>query len=121
MISKEKFVKILNRLKETTDLQNQINELFMRARDNIENDFCNAGSFMISHEDVVVDLLEEIFGDSGEYPNTSWWIYETDYGRNKKMNKIYEEDAKTVYKELNTAEDLYDYLLENYKKRCKNE
>ena len=112
MISKNEFVEILERLKEANDLQNKVNELFRDARDNVENDFCNGASLMISHESIVIQLLEDMFNDRFEYPNISWWIYETDYGRNKEMNKIYNSDGKTIYKSLDSAEDLYDYLIE---------
>ena len=45
MISKEKFVEIINRLKSYTELQNKINDLFRDNIDNKEMDFINAGSW----------------------------------------------------------------------------
>ena len=61
IISKEKFVEILNRLKNYDDLQDKINDLFKENIDNKEMDFVNAGSICIGHESVVVYLLENMF------------------------------------------------------------
>ena len=107
-ITKEAFVAIINRLKEATDLQRNVDKLFRDARDNIENDFMNAASLMISHESTVVELLKKLMKD--EYDNISWWIYDTDYGR--EGAKIYSaEDENVVLEDLKTPELLYDYLV----------
>jgi len=106
MISKEKFVKIINRLKETDDLQTQINKLFRNSTDNILNDFCNAGSICIMHEDLVVDLLNDMFGNNY---TLSWWLYEIDYGRKYKKGDIQDEKGKNI--DLSTVEKLYDNLI----------
>lgn len=42
MISKEKFVEIINRLRDYNDLQNKIDDLFKDNIDNRERDFINA-------------------------------------------------------------------------------
>lgn len=107
-ITKEAFVSIINRLKEADELQRKVNELFRNARDNIENDFMNGASLMISHESTVVDILKILMKD--EYDNISWWIYDTDYGR--EGAKIYSsEDENVVLEDLKTPELLYDYLV----------
>ena len=74
LISKDEFVKIMNRLTDYNSLQNKIDNLFRELIDNKEQDFCNAGSICIGHESVVVNLLEKIF----ETDLISWWIYELD-------------------------------------------
>ena len=108
-MNKHKFVKIINRLKEARQLQDNINDLMNKARENIENDFMNASSLMINHEDTVIDLLQEIMNDT--FDTISWWIFETDYGRRESMTQIYDARTKEVIADIKTAEDLYDYVI----------
>ena len=49
MISKEEFVKIINRLRDYNDLQDKIQDLFRDNIDNQEMDFMNAGSICVGH------------------------------------------------------------------------
>ena len=106
MISKEKFVEIINRLKDYNDLQDKIQNLFRDNIDNQEMDFMNAGSICVGHESVVVELLKDIFKDEEEI---SYYLYECDYGRDTK-NKIFIEDKPI---DISTPEKLYDYLIKN--------
>lgn len=105
MISKEKFVEIINRLKNYKELQDKINDLFKENIDNKEMDFMNAGSICIGHESVVIELLENMFNDKD---TISWWIYECNYGRDFSLGDI-EVDGIEI--DLSTAEKLYDYLI----------
>ena len=105
MISKEKFVKIINRLKNYNELQDKIDELFKDNIDNRENDFINAASICIGHESVVIELLENMFNDKD---TISWWIYECNYGRDFSLGDL-EVDGIEI--DLSTAEKLYDYLI----------
>lgn len=66
--TKEDFVKIIYRLRDSSDLVKKVNELFRNSRDNVENDFCNGASLQISHESTVVHLLKIIMQD--RYDNT---------------------------------------------------
>ena len=109
-MNKHKFVKIINRLKEARQLQDSINDLMNKARENIENDFMNGASLMINHEDTVIDLLQEIMNDT--FDCIPWWIYETDYGNIETMTKIYKVETGEVLADIKTAEDLYNYLCE---------
>ncbi len=107
-LSKEEFVSIINRLKEADELQRKVEELFRNARDNIENDFDNGASLMISHESAVIFLLRKLMKD--KYDNIEWWIYETSYG--KHCTKIYSaEDHNIVLEDITSPELLYDYLM----------
>lgn len=108
MISKEKFVEIINRLKDYNDLQDKIQNLFRDNIDNQEMDFMNAGSICIGHESVVVDLLKNIFDDKYDY--IGYYLYECDYGRETE-NKIFDNDDKPI--DISTPEKLYDYLIKN--------
>ena len=114
IINKEKFVEIMNRLKNYNDLQENINELFKGYIDNRENDFCNAGSICIGHESVVVSILEDMF----ETDLIGWWIYELDYGKEYSPGDLL-IDGKEI--DVSTADKLYDVMIEDLKKKGNEE
>ena len=106
MITKQEFVKIIDRLKNYNDLQDKIQELF---KDNIENkemDFMNAGSICVGHETLVVKLLENMFNDKESW--IGWWLYECNYGRDFSLGDL-EVDGVEI--DLTTPEKLYDFLI----------
>lgn len=105
MITKEQFVKIINRLKAYNDLQDKIQELFKENIDNREMDFMNAGSICVGHETIVVELLENMF----DTDIISWWLYELEYGRKYEEGCIQDADGSNI--DLSTPEKLYDYLV----------
>ena len=105
IISKDKFVEIINRLKNYNNLQDKINDLFKENIDNKEMDFMNAGSICIGHETIAVKLLENIFNDKD---TISWWLYECNYGRDFSLGDL---EINGVEIDLSTAEKLYDYLI----------
>ena len=105
MISKEKFVEIINRLKNYKELQDKINDLFKENIDNKEMDVMNAGSICIGHESVVVYLLEKMF----DTDMISYFIYELEYGKKYKTGCVLDENMNEI--DLSTAEKLYDYLI----------
>lgn len=106
MITKQEFVKIINRLRAYNDLQDKIQDLFRNNIDNQEMDFMNAGSICIGHETIVVKLLENMFNDKN---TISWWLYECNYGRDFSLGDL-EVDGVEI--DLPTPEKLYDYLIE---------
>lgn len=107
IISKDKFVEIINRLKSYDELQNKINDLFKENIDNKEMDFMNAGSICIGHESVVVYLLERMF----DTDMISYFIYELDYGKKYKAGCVLDENMNEI--DLSTAEKMYDYLVKS--------
>lgn len=109
MIDKVKFVDIINDLMEINDFVNETNDKAKRLNDAIISDFFNAQSLSISHENIVVELLKNMFNDSDLI---GWWIYELDYGRNFKMGDLIDNGVEI---DLSTPEKLYDYLKENNK------
>lgn len=118
IISKSKFIEILNRLENYTKLQDKINDLFKELIDNKEQDFCNAGSICIGHESVVVKLLEDMF----ETDLITWWIYELDYGKHYVPGCLQkEEEGKIVNIDVSNADKLYDLLIKDLKGRIENE
>lgn len=78
-LTKQEFVDILNRLREATELVDKVEELFLNSRENMECDFCNAAGLQISHEGIVVKLMERLMRDN--VGNISYFIYELDYGK----------------------------------------
>ena len=108
MISKEKFVEIIERLRNYNDLQDKIDDLFKENIENRENDFCNAGSICIGHESVVVELLKDMFNVKDDL--ISWWLYECNYGRDFSLGDL-EDNGVEI--DLSTPEKLYDYLIKN--------
>lgn len=107
MIDKERFVEIINSLKEVNDFVDEVNEKASKLRDSIISDFFNASSLSISHEDIVVELLKAIFND--EDNTISWWLYEKNYGTDDRL-KMWDKDGNEI--DLSTPEKLYEYLLE---------
>ena len=105
-ISKEEFIEILNRLRDSSDLVSKVDELFRNSRENVECDFCNGASLQISHESTVVFLLRKLLNDAIE--NIDYFIYELDYGRKYEPGMITDENGHDI--DLSSAEKLYDYL-----------
>lgn len=107
MIDKLEFISIINKLIEVNDFVDETNNKARQLNDAIVSDFFNASSLMISHENIVVKLLENMFEDKDN--TISWWIYEKDYGRNYKIGDMSVNDVGI---DLTTPEKLYDYLVE---------
>lgn len=109
MITKKEFVDIIERLKETNDTVEKVNEILRNTRNSIENDFMNASAMSISHESVVVKLLENMFNDKDEW--ISWWLYEQDYGRTISIDDAQDEKGNNI--DITTPEKFYDFLIKN--------
>ena len=108
-LSKKEFVDIINRLRDSSDLVDKVEELFRNSRENVECDFSNGAGLQISHESIVVFLLRKILKD--ECGDIDYFIYELDYGRKYKSRElgiITGDPGKSV--DFSTVEKLYDYL-----------
>lgn len=103
---KERFIKILNKLREASDLVDRVNDLFAGSRGEVDCSPCNGAALQISHEFIVVELLSYIMQDHGA--QIEHFVYETDFGR--KPDEL-TDGQRTV--KLSTAEELYDYLMNN--------
>lgn len=106
MITREEFIEIINNLKETDDFVKETNEKARKLHNSIVSDFFDASSLSISHEDIVVKLLEDMFDNKDVI---SWWLYEKDYGQDESL-KMWDEFGTEI--DLSTAGKLYDYLVE---------
>src|SRR5574344_2124152 len=114
-LSKEDFVRYIDRLREATDLCDKIDSLMRESKDNIENDFMNGASLQINHEHIVIELLCKLMHDDEIYSDISYFIYELDYGRKYKTGTITDKDGTDI--DFSTAEKLYDYLAKNYEEK----
>lgn len=109
VLSEQEFVDVMNRLREASALQEQVNKLFRNSRENIENDFCNAAALQISHESTVVFLLKKMLHDEYEY--IDYFVYELDYGRKYEAGMITDENGQDI--DIHTPELLYDFISNN--------
>ena len=98
LLTKEGFVNAIMALKRDDNYVDECAKLTINIFEHLEA------------ADVAVRLLETIMNDDGEY--ISWWMYEKDWGQNDDLN-VYDESDNII--ELTTPEQLYDFLLENYK------
>lgn len=106
MITREEFMEIIDKLREVNDFVKETNARAKELHDAIISDFHNAMSLSISHEQIVVELLENMFNDTDII---SWWLYELDYGRKYEEGCITESDGRVI--DLSDAGKLYDYLI----------
>ena len=63
----------------------------------------------ISHEGIVVKLLEKLMRDS--FGNISYFIYELDYGREYQEGCVSDKNGNI---DISTSEKLYDFLMADY-------
>lgn len=99
----EKFKYLMNQAIELRDAEEHIN----KAMAELDSDF---NYFSLSkYESLFLNTMIEAMDDTNGY--IEWWIYEKDWGKNKKM-KVYDENEV----ELNskTITDLY-YLIKDKK------
>ena len=106
-MTKERFCKIINSLKEAHDIQEQVNEIYRNSKENLKWDFANAASLQISHESIVIELLKEIMHDEGE--DIGYFIYELDYGKEWTPSSI-ACNGESI--DISTPEKLFDYLAQ---------
>lgn len=109
VLSVQEFVDIMNRLREASDLKEQVDRLFRNSRENIENDFCNAAALQLSHESAVVFLLKKMLHDKYDY--IEYFIYELDFGRKYEVGMIIDENGQDI--DIHTPELLYDFISNN--------
>lgn len=114
-LTKQEFVDVINRLREATELVDKVEELFRDSRENLECDFCNGAGLQISHEGIVVKLLEKLMRDGAG--NISYFIYELDYGKEYQDGCVLDSNGNI---DISTPEKLYDFLMTEYGKETGN-
>ena len=108
-LAKQEVVDILIRLRGATEWVDKVEKLFRDSRENLEFDFCNGAGLQISHEGIVVKLLEKLMQDRGG--NISYFIYELDYGREYREGCVSDNNGNI---DISTPEKLYDLLMAEY-------
>lgn len=115
MINKEKFVKVINTLKEENDFWNEVDALYRKYR----NILLDGVAPIPVVSEIVIDLLEDNLGITSDYrgySTLSWWIYEANFGQKEDfVNSILytDKDGKEISCQIvpRTPEKLYDLLL----------
>ena len=101
---KEKtFVKIINGLEAEKNRQTLLNkQLKIIIGDEIQI------FYLDKFEDELFKALKDEFNDKDDW--LGWWIYEKDFGKNKKLTARY-KNKKPI--KLDTPEQLYKFLVKN--------
>lgn len=105
ILPKNRFVAILDKLQEASDLVDRINDLIRESRSKVDCESCNGAALQVSHESIVVELLAHIMRDQDG--QIEYFIYETDFGRGTVSE--YDSRDKERIRYL-TAGELYETL-----------
>lgn len=114
-ITEQKFCDILRQLKEADELKCEVDDL-IRKHITEGHDFLSGYGMSIDHECAVVDLLELLTHDKGEW--ISWWCWEQDYGEGSDTNVYYKNGDIC---DVSTPELLYAFLLQEYNENDNDE
>lgn len=113
MISKTKFVEILNYIQESQEIYDELNKV-MQETDIERFDFCNAYTLADGQlETYLIEVLEDMFGDNDHW--ISYWIFECDCGKRDYAKKIISAEKEEI--DISTPEKLYDFLWFNIANR----
>lgn len=105
LISKEKFIRIMDNVKNTLQFQDSFGSLLSN---------CNVSGYFVfpSCIDDLVDTLSLLFNDKDEW--ISYFVFDLDCGDKYCYGCAVREDGSDIV--LITAGDLYDFLIENMEK-----
>ena len=108
MLTKKQFIERLNFIKE---YQEKMNTFDKALKEFAHSDFTG-----FYDENIYAHLLNNLIEDMDDkYDTISWWICETDWGKEEEMTAIWEKDDpddKPTWN-IKTPEDLYAYLFVN--------
>lgn len=107
-LSKERFVEILDTLKAARDFTDGYGKLLSSYRNKFGLDFMDSAGIAISHDELVIELLQTILDDTGEL--IDYFVYEMEFGRRTDI-AIFLDNDREVH--IGSAEELYDYLTAN--------
>ena len=114
MVSKEKFIEIMQFLKEKNDAWNEIESIIQ----NHYKVFGDSTTGFSQTDDIIISLLEESLNlPIGDYYGStlSYWIYEAEFGEKFHVGDIENinlpEDHEYRKPDLTDLEKLYDYLV----------
>lgn len=108
IISKERFVKIMNQIRDTQDLETKIWELTSEYTNHLYYD--DTEIMFPTLVDPLIEVLEHMF-DEEVTQTIQWWCYDEDFGRDFKKNDFgYTINGKQYHLDLSTPDNLYDFL-----------
>ena len=110
MINKELFVETINFIRDRNDAMRELNHMFT-------TEFTDSNFYPYMRYDTqIIKLLANSFDYDGivigEY--IDWFCWEKDFGRDSRLGGITvtnKDNTTTIY-DINTAEQLYDFLFE---------
>lgn len=102
MISKERFVRVLEFIKKMHGVEDDVNDIFQR------NNMEFSSISYCEYENELFELLCDCMNDTSDW--ISWWIYDMNCGRDVDNGVLVAEDEKGTEIDLTTPEKLYDYL-----------
>ena len=111
MLTKEKFLSIIDDLKRHIDYDNECD--YISDKYNIDYSQSNVSSLSF----IVTDLLDIILDkeyDHNELGDVTFFVHVLDFGRNYKPGSIIyiDKEGNKIDVDLSSAEKLWDYLVE---------
>lgn len=105
MISRDRFVRVINFVKKMHEAEDEINEVYKRNNMEFNNfSFCE-------YEGELIDLLIDCVNDEDDW--ICWWIYDTKCGKELANDNLWAEDENGNKIDLTTPEKLYDYIVKS--------
>lgn len=107
LISKEKFVSIIDTIRYREELASKIDDVCIEYRALLKDDLPYSGNIIIGGADEIIELLGIIMKDEGD--NIGYFCWELNFGKDYEPGCITHNDKEI---DISTAEKLYDYLVE---------
>lgn len=113
VLSKEEFVKYINKIKEANDCLYKLYDVL-----DVYPGECDRISLLTVCSKLLSFIMED-FEDKKFGTYIDWFLWETDFGQDNKCNKIwyFDKQEKEVERIIDTPEKLYDLLIENIEER----
>lgn len=104
MISKELFISVIDKIRKQQKKVEEFNDALDKICDgwpvyDVDNEYLNA----------LLDVLNEEFHDKSD--TIGWWLWES----SEKKIGVPNDENKIVWYQVESKEQLYDYLVGNYK------
>jgi len=110
MLSKKRFVEIINDIKLVSHKLDELMKLNSHLALSIVEEYSLQDTLINTLEEVMNIQIDDCFGSA-----ISWWIYETDFGKDSSVICIKEGNKEKEY-HIKTAEQLYDYIIKHERK-----
>lgn len=104
-ISKEDFIKAINDIEKVNKYHDSLNSFFQKNE-------VDGYIFQPDCVDTVLRLLHIVFGEADRDNWIEYFCYELNFGKKWKSGCITKKDGTDI--KLETSEDLYNYLMEQY-------